>query len=118
MAKLIKREETRLLWSDEQGDVRKKNKGDRKSKEVSINPCKIDLKIQLEKKQRGGKTVSVIMPLPYNPKYFQKLTKDLKKLCGTGGSYKESSIEIQGDQRDKLKTYLENLGFNIKLAGG
>lgn len=116
MAKLIKSEEANLLWSDQEGDLRKK-KG--KGKEViDIKPSEVDLKIQLEKNKRGGKTVSVIMPLPYNPKYFQKLTKDLKKLCGTGGSFKESSIEIQGDHRQKIKTYLENIGFKVKLSGG
>jgi translation initiation factor 1 len=116
MAKLIKREEANLLWSDEEGDLRKK-KGKGKQTE-EIVPSQIDLKIQLEKNKRGGKTVSVIMPLPYNPQYFQKLTKDLKKLCGTGGAYKESSIEIQGDHREKLKAHLEKMGFKVKLSGG
>ena len=116
MAKLIKREETNLLWSDEEGDLRKKQGKGKQA--LDINPSEIDLKIQLEKNKRGGKIVSVIMPLPFNPKYFQKLTKELKKLCGTGGSYKESSIEIQGDHRDKLKLHLENLGFKVKLSGG
>lgn len=116
MAKLIKREEANLLWSDEEGDLRKK----KPSKNViqAIVPAEINLKIQLEKNKRGGKTVSVIMPLPYNPKYFTKLTKELKKLCGTGGSYKENSIDIQGDHREKLKNHLEKLGFNVKLSGG
>lgn len=116
MAKLVKREAPNLLWSDEDGDLRKQ-KG-KVNKAVDIVPSEINLKIQLEKNKRGGKTVSVIMPLPYNPKYFQKLTKELKKLCGTGGSYKEGSIEIQGDHRDKLKAYLEKLGFDVKLSGG
>lgn len=116
MAKLIKREETNLLWSDEEGDLRKKKGKGKSSSEIV--PKEIDLKIQLEKNKRGGKTVSVIMPLPYNPKYFQKLTKELKKLCGTGGSFKEDCIEIQGDHRDKLKMHLEGLGFKVKLSGG
>ena len=116
MAKLIKREGPTLLWSDEQGDLRKKNK--HTPEKVDIIPSSIDLKIQLEKNKRGGKTVSVIRPLPYNPEYFQKLLKDLKKLCGTGGSLKENSIEIQGDHREKLKSHLEKLGFKVKLSGG
>lgn len=116
MAKLIKREEANLLWSDEEGDLRKK-KGKANEAETII-PSEINLKIQLEKNSRGGKTVSVIMPLPYNPKYFQKLTKELKKLCGTGGTFKETSIEIQGDHREKIKAHLEKLGFKVKLSGG
>lgn len=117
MAKLIKREEANLLWSEDEGDLRKKNKG-KKGKAVDIIPSEYILKIQLEKNKRGGKTVSVIIDLPYNPKYFQKLAKDLKKICGTGGSYKESSIEIQGDHREKIREKLEELGFGTKLSGG
>ena len=116
MAKLIKREGPILLWSDEEGDLRKKNK--QTQQVVEIIPSDIDLKIQLEKNKRGGKTVSVIMPLPYNPEYFQKLLKDLKKLCGTGGSFKETTIEIQGDHREKIKQHLEKIGFKVKLSGG
>jgi translation initiation factor 1 len=115
MAKIIKKEEVNLLWSEDSGDLRKKKDS---SKPQEIIPAEHCLKIQLEKNKRGGKTVSVIMDLPYNPKYFQKLTKDLKKICGTGGSYKETCIEIQGDHREKIKTKLEGMGFKAKLSGG
>lgn len=116
MAKLIKREEANLLWSDEDGDLRKKT--DNNKLEVEIIPKEIHLKIQLEKNSRGGKTVSVVMQLPFNPTYFQKLTKELKKFCGTGGSFKDNSIEIQGDHREKMKSFLEKKGFHVKLSGG
>jgi len=115
MAKIIKREEASLLWSEDSGDLRKKKDA---NKPQSINPSEHTLKIQLEKNKRGGKTVSVIMDIPYNPKYFQKLAKDLKKVCGTGGSYKETCIEIQGDHRETIKAKLEELGFKAKLTGG
>jgi translation initiation factor 1 len=115
MAKIIKKEEASLLWSDESGDLRKKKDS---NKPVDIIPSEYTLKIQLEKNKRGGKTVSVIMDIPFNPKYFQKLTKDLKKICGTGGSYKETCIEIQGDHRETIKAKLIELGFKSKLTGG
>lgn len=117
MAKLIKREEASLLWSDEEGDLRKKSNS-KEGKELIIIPSEYTLKIQLEKNQRGGKIVSVILDIPNAPKYFQKLAKDLKKKCGTGGSFKEDCIEIQGDHREKLKIELEKLGFKAKLSGG
>src|SRR3712207_477455 len=76
------------------------------------------LKIRLEKNGRGGKTVTVIFELPSNEAYFKDLEKRLKGLCGTGGSYKNNMIEIQGGHREKIKAHLEKLGFKVKLAGG
>jgi len=81
-------------------------------------PSQHTLKIRLEKNGRGGKTVTVIFELPANEAFFKDLEKKLKSLCGTGGSFKNNMIEIQGDHREKLKTYLEKMGFKIKLAGG
>ncbi len=49
---------------------------------------------------------------------LQILAKQLKQLCGTGGTVKEWTIEIQGDQRENLKAELEKRGFKVKLAGG
>jgi len=81
-------------------------------------PNQHTLKIRLEKNGRGGKTVTVIFELPNNEAYFNDLQKKLKNLCGTGGAYKNNVIDIQGDHREKIKTYLEKLGFKVKLAGG
>jgi translation initiation factor 1 len=81
-------------------------------------PSQHTLKIRLEKNGRGGKTVTVVFELPSNEAYFKEIEKKLKTLCGTGGSFKNSMIEIQGDHRDKIKAFLEKLGFKVKLAGG
>ena len=47
---------------------------------VTIDPLKLTLKIKLEKNQRGGKLVTVIHEFPYNPTYFEDLSKKLKNL--------------------------------------
>jgi translation initiation factor 1 len=117
MSKIKRKDETVLIWSDESGDLRKDARTE-SNELVEITPNQIDLRIWLEKNKRGGKTVSVIKDLPHNPMYFQKLAKDLKKTCGSGGVFKNDTIEIQGDSRQKMKTYLEKLGFKVKLAGG
>ena len=83
-----------------------------------IIPAELTLKIRIEKNGRGGKSVSVLFELPQNEKYWLGLTKKLKAHCGSGGTYKEGTIEIQGDHRDKLRSYLEKMGFSVKLAGG
>lgn len=76
------------------------------------------LKIRLEKNSRGGKNVTVIFELPDNEKYFKDLVKKLKNYCGSGGALKNNQMEIQGDHRQKVKAYLEKIGFKVKLAGG
>ena len=88
----------------------------------AIVPSEVLIKIRLEKKGRGGKSVSVLFNFPHNPDYFTKLAKKLKAVCGTGGTFKrcdkEDQVELQGDHREKIKTHLEKLGFQVKLAGG
>lgn len=115
MAKLIKKEEANILWTDDPDAATGNNK---KKEYAKINPSEITLKIGLEKNKRGGKVVSIIFNYPENPDYFTKLAKELKKKCGTGGSFKGESIEIQGDHRNKLKELLEAKGFKAKLSGG
>lgn len=116
MAKIVKREEVNILWADDGSHLNNKPKD--LPSEKDLNPSDHALKIELQKNKRGGKTVSIIVELPFNPKYFQKMTKKLKNSLGTGGSFKNDSIEIQGDHRDKIKEFLTDLGFKVKLSGG
>lgn len=76
------------------------------------------VRIRREVSGRKGKGVAVITGLPLTDAELKALAKQLKQLCGTGGSVKNGAIEIQGDQRDKLKTFLEGRGYAVKLAGG
>lgn len=72
----------------------------------------------LDTKGRKGKGVSVISGLAVTEKDLKKLGKELKSLCGTGGSVKNSTIEIQGDHRDKLIQALLKKGIKSKKSGG
>jgi translation initiation factor 1 len=76
------------------------------------------VRLQLEKKGRGGKTVTVITGLPGSDDDLRALTVELKRRCGTGGTLKDGVIEIQGDHRETLVAYLKARGMNAKLAGG
>lgn len=116
MAKLIiKKDETNIVWTD---DPSLKNKKKEKIK-FDMIPSEHILCIRPEKKGRGGKTVTVLYEFPQGSQdYFKKLTKKIKRECGSGGTFKEDSIEVQGDHRDKLKAFLESLGFKVKFTGG
>lgn len=76
------------------------------------------VRIRRETKGRKGKGVTVISGLLLEEGALKALAKDLKKLCGTGGAVKEHSIEIQGDNREKIKAFLEAKNYTVKLAGG
>lgn len=76
------------------------------------------VRLKKETKGRGGKGVTLVTGLALNESALKALAKELKQLCGTGGTIKEGVIEIQGEQRDKLKAHLETRGFTVKIAGG
>jgi len=90
-----------------------KSKKKKKNDHVEILPSDTTLKMRIEKKGRGGKAVTVFYEFPNNPPFFKRLMKELKNLCATGGSYKDDTFEIQGDQREKLRSYLEEKGFKV-----
>jgi translation initiation factor 1 len=75
-------------------------------------------RIWRDSKRRKGKTVTVVGGLHHNPETFERLCTELKKHCGAGGTYKDGEIEIQGDQREKIATKLQALGYKTKFVGG
>ncbi|MCB0350796.1 MAG: translation initiation factor [Bdellovibrionales bacterium] len=82
-----------------------------------IEPKNVSIKMRIEKNGRGGKTVTVLFSLPNNPTYFTDLTKKLKSHCGSGGTFKDGRVEIQGDHKIRIKAYLEAIGFKVIQAG-
>lgn len=79
---------------------------------------KIVAVFRIEKAGRGGKTVTVLDQLPRNTAFLQKLCKDLKAKCGSGGSFelgpKAGIVEIQGDKREQIKKHLEAIKIKFK----
>ena len=75
--------------------------------------------VRLDRKARGGKSVSVIEGLRMSGKDQENLLKGLKSRLGTGGTARDSgAIEIQGDHRDAIMAVLEKMGFRPKRSGG
>jgi translation initiation factor 1 len=74
--------------------------------------------LRLEKAGRGGKIVTVIAELPKIETFLKDLTSEIKKKCGTGGTYlmdrKEGVIEIQGDKMAAVRKLLEAKGIKTK----
>ena len=77
-------------------------------------PDRVVAKLRMEKKGRGGKTVTVVYDLPRNAAFLKELCQELKKTCGTGGAVDEGTIELQGDLRDRVRELLMKKGFLVK----
>ena len=71
--------------------------------------------VSTDKKQRKGKTVTLVQGFTGKTEDLETLAKFLKTKCGTGGSAKDGEIVIQGDVKIKIKEILEKEGYKIKL---
>jgi len=68
----------------------------------------------MEKKGRGGKTVTVVYGLPQNAEFLKALSQELKRACGTGGTVVEGGVELQGDLRPRVRDVLAQRGYIVK----
>jgi translation initiation factor 1 len=80
----------------------------------TLSPEKQNLKVFIDKKQRKGKIVTIILGFIGTEEDLNNLAKNIKTKCGTGGSAKDGEIIIQGDFLDKIQNYLADLNYKIK----
>jgi len=128
-----------LVWSSDQGDLRKsegpgggrggkagtrsgkRGRGGRNTAETdapSPAPAGTTIKVKRETSGRKGKTATTLTDIPLDATGTKALAKRLKQHCGVGGSSRGSSIELQGDHRDKVIAFLEKEGLRAVKAGG
>ena len=77
-------------------------------------PSRLTAKLRVEKKGRGGKTVTVVDGLPRNGTFLKELCQELKRACGTGGAVQDQAVELQGDLRERVREVLLGKGFVVK----
>ncbi|MFC0322522.1 stress response translation initiation inhibitor YciH [Gallibacterium melopsittaci] len=104
--------ESQLVYSTELGRIKPEKTTPQHPKGDGI------VRIQRQTSGRKGKGVCVITGLDLEPAALTQLASELKKRCGCGGSAKNGTIEIQGENRELIKQLLESKGFKVKLAGG
>jgi translation initiation factor 1 len=80
----------------------------------TLEPAKQKLTVCIDKKQRGGKKVTLIQGFIGSDDDLKNLGKILKTMCGVGGTAKDGEILVQGDFRDKIVEYLTKEGYKAK----
>lgn len=68
--------------------------------------------------KRKGKPITILEGYTGAHEDFKALAKEIKTTLSVGGSFKDDTIIIQGDYRDKIMKILQDKGFKVKRVGG
>ena len=77
-----------------------------------------NVRVSRETKGRAGKGVTVVKGLPLDATALAALGKQLRSACGSGGTAKDGTLEIQGDHVERVMELLQAQGFRVKRSGG
>ncbi len=82
-----------------------------------LPPAQQQLMVQISRKGRKGKSVTIISGFTHKIKTLEALAKTLKAQCGSGGTVKGNTIEVQGEHAPKVVAVLIKKGYQAKISG-
>ncbi|TAN45422.1 MAG: translation initiation factor [Nitrospirae bacterium] len=108
---------SKLVYSTDSA-VPRKEKPVEKNLRPTMDPSSQRVIVRLDRKGRGGKSVTLIEGLQLPADHREALLKKLKSALGTGGTLKDTVLEIQGDRCDVIIAILTEMGHKPKRSGG
>ncbi|OQX84254.1 hypothetical protein B6D60_09645 [candidate division KSB1 bacterium 4484_87] len=113
----MKKKSSKLVYStDPKTREQIKAEKDDQSAILDVVAEKQTIHVFFQTKGRKGKKVTLASGFVHSPDKLKKLARELKQHCGTGGTVKDDTIEIQGDKRKQVAQFLLQQGYRIKGA--
>ena len=108
---------SKLVYSTDRS-IPEKKKIDSISEGRTVQPEQQNIIVRMERKGRGGKTVTVVECLEMNKSSKLNFLKQLKTKLGTGGTIRDNCFEFQGDHCSRLMVELKKMGYKPRRSGG
>lgn len=105
---------TKLVWTSDPEEARRLRESGKLDAPCDLEPAKQIIRVQLDRKRRAGKSVTVASGFEDDSATLTALATALKKKCGSGGTAKDGEIEIQGEHVDRVRAELVARGYRVK----
>lgn len=104
----------KLVWTSDPEEAKRLREAGEVRESADVAPEKQTIRVVVDRKRRAGKSVTVASGFELTVETLGALATALKKRCGSGGTAKDSEIEIQGDHVAAIAGELSKRGYRVK----